>query len=128
MAWRAIVSILFLLSFFLSGSLSQLHNAEPRGPTHLNKFGVEVKGPASQLLHKQALEYIGHSQGNYYIDHSAQFEPSSEPPSKGAGQKDHASVLSVAVYTLLMAGATVNGLFGFSFAVDPLDSYHAYCR
>ncbi len=105
MAWRVVLSIFLFSSFCVLGSFSQLHIAEPRGPTFQSKFGVEVKGPASQLLHKQALEYMGHLPGNSEIEDSAQFEDLSKPPSKGTAQ--HASVLSVAVYTLLMASATV---------------------
>jgi hypothetical protein len=111
MAWRVVLSIFLFSSCFVFGSLSELHSAEPRGPTHQNNFGVEVKGPASRLLHKQALEYMGHAHSNYEINDLAQHEASSKPPSKGAAQKEHASVLSVAIYTLLMASATVNIMF-----------------
>ena len=112
MAWRSLLSFFLLLSFFVLGSLSQLlHSAEPRGPAHQSTFGVEVKGPASQILHKQALEYMARPHGDYGIENLVQLDTSSNPPSKGVAQKDHASVLSVAIYTFLMASATVSDLF-----------------
>jgi hypothetical protein len=108
-ARRAVLCCFVFSSFCVFGSWSQLLSAEQQGPAHQSNFGVEVKGPASQMLHKQALEYMARPHGDSGIEELAQFG-SSSPPSKGVAHKDHASVLSVAIYTLLMACATVSGL------------------
>ncbi len=100
-----LISLLGLLSLSrCRGSYDVLRSIEPFGPQTAQPFGVEVKGPASQYLHRQALAYLHSDAGPIPSDASNDYKPVL-PPSKP--HSEHATVLEVSIYTLLMAAASV---------------------
>ena len=108
MAFRC--TYLILLHFLLSAH-SAVNDGNFNGhvePSH--PYLLEVKGPASQALHKQSLEYLSRMPQIEKSGSEADSKlaaPLLPPSIKSSTSLQHASVLSVAVYTLLMACATV---------------------
>ena len=110
-----LISVVGLLSVSGFESTSDVFRSkEPLGPQTDVPFGVEVKGPASQYLHRQALAYL-HEESDILPGVAAGDEfpkvPSDSlhtvlPPTKPV--HEHATVLQVSVYTFLMAAASVS--------------------
>ena len=108
MAFRC--TYLILLHFLLSAH-SAVHDGNFNSYVEpIHPYLLEVKGPASQALHKQSLEYLSRMPQIEKSGSEADSKlaaPLLPPSIKSSTSLQHASVLSVAVYTLLMACATV---------------------
>ena len=102
---------------FLAFILVLVQGTSHLGPLDVNiavsPFSVEVKGPASQILHRQSLEYRNRKSWDNEQHRNIHEGPEIRhlPPSKVIAGEKHASVFSVALFTFLMAAATVIQFF-----------------